>query len=73
MLQFGAHPSDSLPVLISSFANPVHLDGALFETYNDSIVEDDGVELREVSDTVAPIEDSEGDGIQVQKSCHDHL
>ncbi|PIL32832.1 hypothetical protein GSI_04949 [Ganoderma sinense ZZ0214-1] len=54
MLQFGAQPSESLPSFIASFAHPVHVETALFESETDSDTPvDDGCEWREM-DVVAP-------------------
>ena len=32
VLQFGAERSDSLPAVVASFAHPIHVDPALFES-----------------------------------------
>lgn len=53
VLQFGARPSSSLPHVIASFAHPIHLDAALFETDLYANIED-GSECQEIS-MVAPM------------------
>ena len=46
VLQFGAQPSYSLPALIASFANPVHVDSK-WDSELDAII-GDGLEGREL-------------------------
>ncbi|KAI1784391.1 hypothetical protein LXA43DRAFT_1101431 [Ganoderma leucocontextum] len=54
VLQFAAQPSDSLPASIASFAHPVHVDSALFDSEMDpDAINDNGAEWQEM-DVVAP-------------------
>ncbi|KAM5545065.1 hypothetical protein V8D89_001176 [Ganoderma adspersum] len=54
VLEFGAHPGESLPSFIASFVHPVHLDSTLSEIDLEETVEDSsGWELREI-DVEAP-------------------
>ncbi|KAM5543377.1 hypothetical protein V8D89_002962 [Ganoderma adspersum] len=48
VLQFGAHPSDSLPAVVTPFAHPVHVDSDLFEMDPDATDVDSGTEERDI-------------------------
>ncbi|KAM5545100.1 hypothetical protein V8D89_001211 [Ganoderma adspersum] len=52
LLQFAAHPTDSLPSFIASFAYPVHVESVLSETDSDGLA-DGGSEWQEM-DALAP-------------------
>ena len=57
VLNFAARPSDSLTSFITSFAHPVHIDPALFETDMDGTMGD--ASERRDSDETAPFSETE--------------
>ena len=61
VLQFGVQPSYSLPALIASFANPVHVNPDV-DSDLDAIF-DDGLEGRELASFAPGARDSRGDAI----------
>lgn len=54
VLQFAAHPSDSLPAFITPFSHPVHVasDSDIFDTDTDATDVDSGTEEREIEAVV---------------------
>ena len=54
VLQFAAHPSDSLPAFITPFSHPVHVasHSDIFDTDTDATDVDSGTEEREIEAVV---------------------